>query len=112
MVTSSAFFPERSDHDLAFDVTTFLAACNVPSFRSLRVEARAGQVTIRGIVRSFYEKQLVQSVARRVAGVGQLVDVVSVAQPVRVDLASRRFTLSPDLRQYFAERQRISGTLD
>jgi osmotically-inducible protein OsmY len=39
------------------------------SRRQLRLEARQGRVTVRGIVRSFFQKQMAQESLRRVEGV-------------------------------------------
>lgn len=67
-----------SDRDLEQRVTVFLATRHVPSLRHLAVEARSGVVTLRGRVRSFYEKQLSQECCQRVAGVVQLINAVEV----------------------------------
>jgi osmotically-inducible protein OsmY len=67
------------DRDLERRVTAFLAGRNVPALRRLYVHSSQGVVTLRGHVHTFYEKQLGGSVARRVAGVVQLVDDVQVA---------------------------------
>lgn len=45
----------------------------------LDVSARDGLVTLRGVVRSFYEKQLSLHAAKRVAGVSALRDELVVA---------------------------------
>jgi osmotically-inducible protein OsmY len=58
---------------------TFLADRHLPGLRQLEIEASNGTVTLRGRVRSFYEKQLCQNVSRRVSGVVQFVDAVVVA---------------------------------
>jgi osmotically-inducible protein OsmY len=50
----------------------------MPGLRQVKVAANNGTVTLRGRVRSFYEKQLCQNVCR-VAGVVQIVDAVVVA---------------------------------
>jgi osmotically-inducible protein OsmY len=57
---------------------------HVPALRNVLVEASDGVVTLRGQVRSFYEKQLCHNCCRRVAGVRQLVDDVDVisAEPM------------------------------
>ena len=39
------------------------------SGRSLRVATHAGRVTLRGVVRSYYQKQMAQESLRRVDGV-------------------------------------------
>lgn len=67
------------DRDLERRISMFLADRHVPGLRQLEVAAANGTVTVRGRVRSFYEKQLCQNVCRRVAGVVHLVDAVDVA---------------------------------
>ena len=69
---------EAADRDLEQRIVGYLARRHVPSLRQLAVEARNGIVTIRGQVRSFYEKQLSSHCCRRVAGVVQLVDEIDV----------------------------------
>jgi len=74
------------DADLERRVMSFLWGRHVPSLRHLAVQAVAGTVTLRGQVRSFYEKQLCHDCCRRVAGVVRLIDHVDVA-PADADLA-------------------------
>ncbi len=69
---------ETVDRDLAMRVVQYLSDRHHPGLRSLNVEAAAGTVTIRGTVRTFYEKQLCQHICRRVAGVMGLIDKVVV----------------------------------
>jgi hypothetical protein len=71
----------EADADLERRVFQYLLDRHMPGLRRLSVEAEAGKVTLRGSVRTFYEKQLCQSIARRVAGVRQVVDQVSVGEP-------------------------------
>lgn len=67
------------DRDLERRVGIYLATRHVPSLRRLNVAAENGTVTLRGEVRSFYEKQLGIHCCQRVAGVVRLVDDVAVA---------------------------------
>ncbi|MGC3966779.1 MAG: BON domain-containing protein [Pirellulales bacterium] len=67
-----------ADLDLQRRVASFLADSNMPGLRQLRVDAEAGVVTLRGTVRTYYEKQLSQQRCKRVAGVVRLVDKVEV----------------------------------
>ena len=46
--------------------------------RSLRFEAREGHVTLRGIVGSFFQKQMAQEAVRRVAGVREIANELEV----------------------------------
>jgi osmotically-inducible protein OsmY len=68
----------EADRDLERRITRFLLDKQVPGLRNLEVEAHGGQVTLRGCVQSFYEKQLSHSLCRRVAGVIRLIDAVDV----------------------------------
>lgn len=72
---------ERTGHDVELErrVMNYLVGRHVPSLRHISVEAAGGTVTLRGKVRSFYEKQLCHNCCRRVAGVVQLVDDLDVA---------------------------------
>ena len=67
-----------ADRDLERRVVSYLCGRHVPSLRHLSVLADNGTVTLRGQVRSFYEKQLCQHCCRRVAGVVKLIDDVDV----------------------------------
>lgn len=69
-----------SDCDLQRQIVTSLAASQMPGLRELQVVVNAGTVTLRGRVRSFYEKQLGQQFSRRVAGVLQFVDEIDVVE--------------------------------
>lgn len=77
-VGDSRVIDEAADRDLEQRVVGYLARRHVPSLRQLAIEARNGIVTVRGQVRSFYEKQLSSHCCRRVAGVLQLVDEIDV----------------------------------
>ena len=72
-------FHEEADRDLERRVTAFLADRNLPALRRLGVRSHRGVVTLRGQVRSFYEKQLGGQSARRVAGVIDVIDAIQVA---------------------------------
>ncbi len=83
MILSAQPTLETGDRDLERRVAAFLAGRNVPALRRLYVRSSQGVVTLRGYVHTFYEKQLGGNIARRVAGVVQLVDDVRVADDVR-----------------------------
>jgi len=72
-------FHEEADRDLERRVTAFLADRNLPALRRLGVRSHRGVVTLRGQVKSFYEKQLGGQSARRVAGVVDVIDAIQVA---------------------------------
>lgn len=67
-----------ADLDLETRVRAALAIRLGPTLRRLSVDARSGRVTLRGQVQSFYEKQLGNASAIRVAGVSALIDAVEV----------------------------------
>ncbi len=67
-----------SDRDLERRVSSFLATRHIASLRRLDVEAEHGVVTLRGQVRTFYEKQVGHSCTKRVAGVMNLIDAIDV----------------------------------
>ncbi len=69
----------NADKDLERRVSQYLLDRRMPGLRQLSVEARGGTVTLRGKVRTFYEKQLCGSICRRVAGVIRLEDLVAVS---------------------------------
>lgn len=69
---------EDADRDLERRIMNYLARRHVPGLRQLEVKASNGTVTLRGQVRSFYEKQLSQHCCRRVAGVMKLIDAIDV----------------------------------
>lgn len=80
---------QEADRDLERRIMSYLARRHVPGLRQLEVVANNGTVTLRGQVRSFYEKQLSQHCCRRVAGVLKLIDAIDVVslsnvQPVAV----------------------------
>lgn len=82
MTPATASAP-TADLDLERRVRMALDSSNMPTLRRLAVEARAGVVTLRGRVYSFYEKQISHSHCRQVAGVVGLVDAVDVVHNAR-----------------------------
>jgi osmotically-inducible protein OsmY len=69
------------DRDLERRVQNYLYGRQIPGLRRIEVEASGGTVTLRGRVRSYYEKQLCIHCCRRVAGVIELNDQVVVVAP-------------------------------
>lgn len=91
MVTFTTNSADAADIALRQRVEIFLAQRHMPALRQVRVEVRKGTVWLRGQVRTFYEKQLLQQCSRRVAGVIRLVDLVEIeAEPSVPILASFR----------------------
>ncbi|MBS0211407.1 MAG: BON domain-containing protein [Planctomycetes bacterium] len=73
--------PEESTattHDLERRVRSFLATRSEPGLRRIDIDAEGGRVTLRGLVRSFYERQLAVHCCRRVAGVTEVIDQLNV----------------------------------
>jgi osmotically-inducible protein OsmY len=68
-----------TDTLLASRIANHLAETNWPSLRRLSVHVNAGQVTLRGNVGSFYEKQLAIQACRIQPGIELLIDAVEVA---------------------------------
>lgn len=88
MVATTLEAVERTSHDMDLErrVISFLWGRHVPSLRHVTVEAADGIVTLRGQVRSYYEKQLCHDCCRRVAGVLRLIDSLNVV-PVAAEAA-------------------------
>ncbi len=49
------------------------------SGRSLRFETESGRVTLRGVVRSFFQKQMAQEALRNVEGIDEIQNELEVA---------------------------------
>ncbi|MBC7857019.1 MAG: BON domain-containing protein [Pirellulaceae bacterium] len=71
---------QPEDLELARRVKLFLASQPRPALRYLQVEANGSTVTLRGLVTTFYERQLAIQSSRRVAGVRKLVDEIVVQE--------------------------------
>jgi osmotically-inducible protein OsmY len=82
MSTPTTTFSSDADRDVERRVISYLVGRHVPGLRQIHVQAQCGVVTLRGHVHSFYEKQLGQQVAQRVAGVVRLVDRIEVTPPL------------------------------
>jgi osmotically-inducible protein OsmY len=74
MIQINEEFEPNRDFEIEKSVRAFLNGQNVPSLRRLAVSVSAGTVTLRGPLRTFYERQLSQQCLRRIAGVRQLID--------------------------------------
>lgn len=69
----------ETDRVIALKVAHALAALQVPILRTLEVSVHEGHVTLRGRVRTYYERQLANAHARRTAGVRSVRGDISVA---------------------------------
>jgi osmotically-inducible protein OsmY len=72
--------PTAADYVLADRITTQLAETNRANLRRLSVNVRAGEVTLRGSVSSFYERQIAIQTCRELPGIDRLIDAVEVAE--------------------------------
>ena len=70
------------DSQLARRVRLFLASQPRASLRYLDVRASGSTVVLRGLVTTFYERQLALQASRQVAGVRQLIDEITVQEPI------------------------------
>jgi len=68
-----------ADRLLASQIATQLAETNRASLRRLSVNVTRGEVTLRGSVGSFYEKQIAIQACRMLGGIERLIDAVEVA---------------------------------
>jgi osmotically-inducible protein OsmY len=73
--------PALRSHErlLERQIASHLAETNRPGLKSLAVKVANGNVTLRGRVASFYEKQIAIQTCRVLAGIERLTDAVEVA---------------------------------
>jgi len=71
--------PATADSLLALQIAMQLAESNWASLKRLSVNVSGGEVTLRGSVGSFHEKQIAIQACRLLAGIDRLVDAVEVA---------------------------------
>ena len=76
---AAAHIHTSTDNLIASRITTHLAETNRASLRRLSVDVHGGEVTLRGSVGSFYEKQIAIQACRVLAGIERLIDAVEVA---------------------------------
>jgi osmotically-inducible protein OsmY len=70
---------DTADRLLASRVSMQLAETNRANLRRLSVDVNGGEVTLRGHVSTFYEKQVALQACRLLAGIERLIDAVEVA---------------------------------
>jgi hypothetical protein len=109
MVVSTRQFDEIANHQLERRIIATLESRNFPGLRRLTVRADGGSVTIAGRVRSSYEKQLAQHLARHVAGVIRLQDDIQVVEPPR-PAAGFRWAVSPTVSTLLSQSRFSSAT--
>lgn len=78
------------DWDLKQRVVNFLRQKHVMRGENVRVDVADGLVTLRGHVRTYYERQLLISACRRVAGVISIVDELDVVGETYEESTSAR----------------------
>ena len=76
---ATAYKPQATDEVLTSRIIDQLAGTNRASLKRLSVAVRAGEVTLRGRVSSFHEKQIAIQACRVLAGIDRLIDAVEVA---------------------------------
>jgi osmotically-inducible protein OsmY len=87
--TDTQVVPAVSNSDLECRVRLFLNGSNLPGLRHIDLEAQGDTVVLRGTAWTFYEKQLASRLARRVAGVIHVVDLIEVREYVPLVEPSR-----------------------
>jgi hypothetical protein len=60
-------------------IQTFLHGQHIPALRQLKVEVSGDTAVIHGKVRTFYERQVGVECCKRVAGVRNVIDLITVA---------------------------------
>lgn len=78
-MVAAAQVPLIADRQLATQISANLAETNRASLKRLSVDVCGGQVTLRGSVASFHERQLAIQACRMLGGIEQLIDAVEVA---------------------------------
>jgi osmotically-inducible protein OsmY len=68
-----------ADRLLACQISAHLAETNRANLRRLSVDVSGGEVTLRGNVSTFHEKQIAIQTCRMLAGIDRLIDAVEVA---------------------------------
>ena len=70
---------DLTDRLLESQIATQLAETKRASLQRLSVDVEAGEVTLRGCVGTFYEKQIAIQACRVLSGIERLIDAVEVA---------------------------------
>jgi len=75
-------FQSSADADLLLRIGIALAARQRAAWRVVRVAAQNGVVRLEGVVPTFYDRQLILSVARHVAGVLRVEDELAIDESI------------------------------
>ncbi|MBW3599519.1 MAG: BON domain-containing protein [Planctomycetes bacterium] len=76
------YFDAAQDRELENRVRRFLAGLHRHRLLKLEIEAKNGEVTVSGVLDTFYEKQIALSSCRRVAGVVTVNEKIEVGPPI------------------------------
>lgn len=76
---AAAQLPATADSLLASQIAAQLTETNRASLKRLSVYVRGGEVTLRGCVGSFHERQIAIQACRMMAGIERLIDAIEVA---------------------------------
>jgi hypothetical protein len=97
---------EWFDQNIESRVASHLGHYHATALRSLRIKARRGVVTLQGQVETYPVKRAIVGAARRVPGVAQVIDELSVTgiSPVHTPMRPR-YHFSAELVRYFEERR-------
>jgi osmotically-inducible protein OsmY len=68
----------EADESLAYQVASAVRRVGIRAGRGVTILASEGQITLRGLTRSFYEKQLMLHATQQVDGVREIVDELDV----------------------------------
>ena len=79
MVTSCDVTSREQDTSLRLKLSRLLAEQHFDGLRAIAVSVQDGQITLRGRVTSFYQKQLCIHCYQRVQASGSLIDCIDVA---------------------------------
>jgi len=66
------------DEDIAIQVWECLQRQHLPTLDNLDISFKLGELTLRGTVASFYEKQIAMSACKNIPGVEIFIDQISV----------------------------------
>ncbi len=76
----TTYFNSAADADLLLRIGIALAARQRAAWRVVRVAAQNGVVRLEGVVPTFYDRQLILSVAKHVAGVLRVEDDLAIGE--------------------------------
>lgn len=104
-------YSARTDRDLEQRVILYLTRLGCVATSRLRVQADAGEVTLRGTVESMEALRMVVIYAGRVAGVRKLNLQLNVAAPnSRQAESPSKLVFSAELARHFARRKQDAAT--